>query len=81
MKWKFNCNSVIIWQGPRIHILASLEEIVIIRHSQKPPLNNYADVSSGARSLSYALNLHLYPYFMYVSSEGSGESAHLHRLA
>ena len=31
-------------------------------------------------SLNFRLNLHLHPYFVYSSSKGSGESAHLPRL-
>ena len=39
------------------------------------------DVSSGGRGLNFSLGLHIHQYFVYSSSEGSGESVHLHRLA
>ena len=45
-----------------------------------PSLSAYADVSSGARGLIFGLSLRLHPYFMYASSEGSSETAHLCRL-
>ena len=32
------------------------------------------------RCLNFELSLHLHTYFVYVSSEGSDESAHLYRL-
>ena len=39
----------------------------------KLPLNAYADISIGARSLNFSLSLHLHPYFVYsLSSVGSG---------
>ena len=38
-------------------------------------------VISGARGLTFGLNLHLHPNFVYVSSEDSNKSAHLGRLA
>ena len=31
------------------------------------------DVSSAARGINFDLSLHLHPYFVYVSSGGSGE--------
>ena len=40
----------------------------------------YAQLTNRARALYFGLSLHLHPYFMYVASEGSGESVHLHRL-
>ena len=42
------------------------------------PLNACADVSRGARGLKFGLCLHLHPYFVYTSSEGSGESVQTH---
>ena len=38
-------------------------------------------VSGKARDLNFGLSLHLHPYFVCASSEGSGESAHVRRLA
>ena len=34
----------------------------------------YVDVSSGARDLNFGPSLHLHPYFVCVSSKGSGKS-------
>ena len=51
-------------------------DLVLIAYAQEPPLNAHAEVSSSARCLNFGLGLHLYPYFMYASSEGSGESVH-----
>ena len=39
-----------------------------------------SDVSSGARGLNFGLSLYLYPIFVYVSTEVSGESAYMCRL-
>ena len=49
-------------------------------HRILPPYNTYAEVlhvSSETRNLNFCLILYLHPSFMYESSEGSGESAHL----
>ena len=45
---------------------------------KKPPLN--AVQIYRARGLNFGLSLHLHSYFVYMRSEGSVESAHLHRL-
>ena len=45
-----------------------------------PLIIAHADVSSRARGQIYGLSLHLYPYFVYASSEGSGESTHMLNL-
>ena len=50
-------------------------------YAQTPLMNAHTDVFSGDRGLKFGLSLHLYPYFLYASSEGSGESAHMRRLA
>ena len=39
--------------------------------------NSHADVSSRVRRLNFGPSLYLHPYFVYVSSEGSGKSTHL----
>ena len=44
---------------------------------KRPPLNARAGVSSRARSVNVALSLHLHPNFVYASSEGCDEPAHL----
>ena len=40
-------------------------------------INAHADIFSIARSLNFGLSLHLHPFFVYASSEGFGESAHI----
>ena len=43
-----------------------------------PPLYVYADVSSGAKRSRFSSgSSSLHPYFLFASSEGSGEYAHL----
>ena len=42
-----------------------------------PLINAYACLGA----LIFSLSFHLHPYFVYAGSEGSGESAHMHRLA
>ena len=54
---------------------------MFIIHALKPPVNAYADIFSGARGLKFGLSLHLHPYFVYVSSKGSGGSSYLQGLA
>ena len=57
------------------------ENLVLIPYAETSTLNTHADVSSGVRVLKFGLMLHLHPYFVYASSEGYGESVHMHRLA
>ena len=55
--------------------------LVLIAYAQNLPLKFHADVFSRARgSLILCLSLYLDPYFMYASSEGSGESVNWRRL-
>ena len=42
-----------------------------------PLINAYVDVSSKASVLNFGQCLHLDPYMLYASNEGSGESAHM----
>ena len=49
--------------------------------SHMPLVNTHADVSSEARDLNFGLSSHLHPYFVYVSSQGSGESGPMPTLA
>ena len=53
---------------------------ILIASAQKPPINSHTDLLSGTRDLSFSLGLQLHPHFVYPSSEGSDESAHLRRL-
>ena len=59
----------------------ALEIFVLIANVQKIPLTPLADVSRRARTLNFCQSLDLHPNFIYASSQGSGESAHLRRLA
>ena len=51
--------------------------LVLIAYAQMPLLNTYDDVSSEARGLIFCSSLHLYPYFVYSSRDGSGVSVHM----
>ena len=55
--------------------------LVLITYSQIPLTNTHVDVSRGVRCLIFGPSLYLHPYFVYVSSEGSDESAYMRRLA
>ena len=57
------------------------EILVLIAYAQMYLINAHSDVSSKVRGLSFVLSHHLHRYFVYASSEGSGESVHMHRLA
>ena len=49
-----------------------------LSHMHKYPLANArADVYSEARGLNFSLSLHLHPYFVYASREGSAEEPSL----
>ena len=58
----------------------------IIFKIKRPKVTDYAaliahaDVSSDAIGLNLGPSLHLHPYFVHASNEGSWESAHLRRL-
>ena len=60
--------------------MSQYEILVLIIYAQKPSAKAHANVSSIARDLSFGLSLHQHPYFVYNSSKGSGEHAHLCRL-
>ena len=45
------------------------EILVLITYAQKHPLKTHVFVSSGARGLKFGLYFHLYPHFVYASSE------------
>ena len=53
------------------------EILVNIANAQKPQINANVDISIGSRGLDLGLRFHLYPYFVYASSDGSEESAHM----
>ena len=48
---------------------------------KKPPLNAYADLSSGARGLNFGLILHLHPDFVYDSMQAAKALVSLHICA
>ena len=54
--------------------------LVLFAYTRTPPLYVHAEISSGARGNKFRLSLHLYPYYVYASNEGSGESVLLRRL-
>ena len=49
------------------------ENVLCMAAVQKPPLNPYAEVSSG-QSLGLNFGLHLPPYFLYLRNKGSEET-------
>ena len=53
----------------------------IIQNQINDCLNLRAQLSSGAKSLNFHLSIDQLPYFVYVSSEGPGETALMPRLA
>ena len=57
------------------------EILVLITYGQMPLINAHVAVSSRVRGLVCGRIVLLYPYFMYVSSEGSCESVHMGKLA
>ena len=57
----------------RLNDSTTLNEIMVrIVYAQKPLMIVHSDVCSS----SFALSFHLHPWFVYSSSEGSGESAY-----
>ena len=56
-------------------------EILVLFVLRKHSANAHAQPSSGARCVIFGLTLRLLPYFMCANSEGSGETARMHRLA
>ena len=54
--------------------------LVLIAYAHKPLITSHSDIPSGARSLNFSFSLHLHPYSVHASNEGSGESAHMRRL-
>ena len=57
------------------------ENLIRIAYAQKRPIKPYMDIPNGAKWFICMLYVYLYPYFVYTSSESSGESAHMRRLA
>ena len=65
-------------KGPSHAILVLIMQI---SYAQMPSLNTHIDVFSGTRGIIFSLSFRLHQCLMYVISEGSGESAYLHKLA
>ena len=63
-----------------LYVLPVGEILVLNTYMQKPSFKSHAGLFSGARGLNFGLSL-LQPYFVYARSNGSGNSAHLRRLA
>ena len=55
--------------------------LLLIACAQMLQINAYVGVFSKAKGLNFGQGLHQHPYFVYMSSEGAGESTHLRRLA
>ena len=55
--------------------------LVLITYAHMALTCVHADASSAARDLNLGLSHHLHLYFMYASSEGSGMSVRMRRLA
>ena len=70
---------VFSWDVPATmgQLTSEILKDLLIAYAQMPP----DDVSNEARVLQFGSSLYLHPYFEYTSSEDSGESAHLRRLA
>ena len=63
-------------------IYGSVHEIlVLMAYAQTPLINATADISSWARGLNFGLSLHLHPFFVDSSKEGSDYSALMCKLA
>ena len=60
-----------------IVVVCFYQKIVHANLSDKRP----CDICSNARDPNFKPINHLHPYFVYASSEGSGESVQMHRLA
>ena len=56
------------------------EILVFIAYLQKPPINAYVNVSSGAKGLNVDPSPHQHSYVVYSSSKASVETARLRRL-
>ena len=65
----------------QIKLNPAQEILVRIAFAQMFLIVVHADVSSEARELNFDLSFHLHIYFLYASSEGFCESAHVRRLA
>ena len=64
------------------YVYLSVHEIsVLMAYAQMPLINAHTDVSSQTRGLIFHLSLHICPYFVYASSEGSNVSVHKRRQA
>ena len=76
-------NNIVVYVRATLQIKHEPEHgyLVLIAYAQKSPFNDKKGVSSTARRLNFGMSLQLYLYFVYESSEGSNESAHLCRLA
>ena len=61
--------------------MPAYETVLLIAYARMPLINPNADVPSKAGGLKFCLSPHKHPYFVNVSSNGPGETAHMHRLA
>ena len=56
-------------------------DLVLITNAQKPHLHAHADLSSLARGFTFNLSMYIHHNLVHTISEGSGETAHMRRLA
>ena len=63
---------------PTLQIVIQYRADFSFTYLQIPLINAHTNVSSWATNLGFGWSLHLYPYVVYVSSEGTGESGHMH---
>ena len=56
------------------------EILVLITYECSLSFNMHAQLSSGSRGLNFGQRFHLCTYFVFASSKGSDETAHLCRL-
>ena len=60
-------------------LFGTVHEIsVLITCPKMPLINMHTDVSRNDTGLIFSQSLHLHPYFVYASSEGSGVSVHIY---
>ena len=78
---EISCTGSNTQKSLKIHEWVSTWELALIAYDQKAHLSTHTDVSYRAKDLNIGKILYWHTYFMYASSECSGESAHVRRLA
>ena len=65
-----NYNKRVVWSGPSLHAYTKYRFMKVQSKVRQVE----------ATDLTFGLNLHLHPYFVYACSEGPGETARMRRL-